>query len=59
MTDDQLIEKYMTLEQIQYLEKHDLWTAFDEISRDWDEEAIGDNNWEDYWELFVEFITIE
>lgn len=55
MINDQSIDKFMTQEQRAYLDKNDLWTAFDEVSASWDDDVIGDN-WEDYWELFVGFI---
>ena len=57
MMNDASIYKFMTKEQRAYLDKNDLWTAFDEMSRDWDDEVIG-NNWEDFWELFVGFIVV-
>ena len=55
MINDASIDKFMTKEQKEYLDKNDLWTAFDEVSASWDDDMIGDN-WEDYWELFVGFI---
>lgn len=52
------IEDLMTLEQIQFLEKHDLWTAFDEVSRGW-EDYVTESTWDDHWELFYNYIKSE
>ena len=55
MLESQPIAKFMTQEQRAYLDKNDLWTAFDEISRDWDD-YVTESTWDDHWELFVGFI---